>query len=229
MNPLLFNKFDDRFGGMAPSPITPEDLQSMLLRRSAMPPTTPGVTLPPAAPPPVEPSVNPDAPIRMPSDDAVQAWRTGVNQDIASGNTTLPSEPLPRTAVPYSGRPSVAQAPGPNGLTLDSTPAVSGWGGSIGLPSSPEQAKAFAGGQNWEKLMSAGDDVAKALKGKQASEAAAAAATINPTNTGAGVSQELAQKAGLSQGLMSDIMQKIAMASQRRPPMGISLPTRRLY
>ena len=234
----IYNTFDARYGGMAP-PISPiNDPRNMLLR-SIMTPQIPGVSLPTVAPPPppsvppsappVEPSVNPAAPIRMPDPAAVDAWRTSVDQDIAGGNTKIPvnpNQPLPRQSVPYAGNPTISQ--GSNGVTLNETPAAPGWAGSVGMgPVSPEEKAGFMKGQNWEKLMSAGDDIQKAIKGKQGDATAAAAATINPTSTGSSTSQELAQKAGLSQSLMSDIMQRIAMNAQRRP-MGLSLPTRRV-
>ena len=130
--------------------------------------------------------------------------------------------------VDPSGAPSTLPGPGPTGLSLASNPIT-----GTAAPAAPAASTAP---QTWQEAlgqsvgnkdaMSGLDDIAKGLKNKPSPEAAAAAATINPTSTG--TSQELAQKAGLSQSLMSDIMQRIAMNSQRSP-MGVSLNTRRLY
>jgi len=153
-----------------------------------------GITLNSApVPPVVAPSPEIVPPVRMPPPEAVQAWRSGVNQDIASGVATSPSAavaaapamplatPRPPARFPTQDVPPVANVPaptGPAGITLNSAPVAQGWAGTVGLPATPEEAKAFASGQDWAKITSIGDDVAKALRPKAAPDNGAA--TISP-------------------------------------------------
>ena len=117
--------------------------------------------------------------------EAVQAWRSGVNQDISAGVVPDPSAapaavpPMPRSvprpppAFPTQDVPPVANvaAPtGPGGITLTSAPVAPGWAGTVGLPATPEEVKAFEKGGNYEKLMGGLDEVAKGLKPKQAAD-----------------------------------------------------------
>jgi len=170
--------------------LTPDQLRSLMLRRSLGTTLTsqPVIPLspPPAIPPPVRtdiipspggPATDPTAPpVRMPSAEAVEAWRRGVQPPVVQQPPEPPVAVPPAKiapAFPAGGTaPIVATNPvvqqGPGGVTLNSTPIAPGWAGTVGLPSTPEEAKAFDKGSDYQKLMSGLDEVAKGLKPKAA-------------------------------------------------------------
>lgn len=184
-----------------------------------------GTTLnsaPVPVPPPVVAPVPVEEPIRMPSPEAVRAWRTGANQDIASGVTANPNAaaatapPMPRTAVarppaafPTEGaapivatRPAVEQ--GPAGISLASNPMALGWAGTVGLPGTPEESKAFDKGQKYNELIAGLGEISKGFKPKPAGDTGAN--TITP------MSSQPNAPSQLSAELMNTILQ-----SKKRP------------
>ena len=158
--------------------MTPEELRAAFLKSRGLNLDSSPVPQIPVQTVPITPTEPAAAPIRMPPPEAVQAWRTGVNQDIAKGVAGTPQvPPMPPTpppvkppaafpteapAVPYSN-PAVAQT----GTTLTSTPIDpnAGWAASIGQ-SNPDAAKAFDKGTDWGKALGSLDEIAKGLKPK---------------------------------------------------------------
>jgi hypothetical protein len=84
----------------------------------------------------------------------------------------VPSVAKP-AAYPDTGAPAVPYSTpvvdtGPAGVTLASNPVTptSGWTGSVGMPMTPDAAKAFDKGTDWGKAMSSLDDIAKGFNPK---------------------------------------------------------------
>ena len=136
---------------------------------------------------------------------------------VAALPTAAPLVAAPPVVAPPAWEPDPKQAivAPPVGLTLTSAPGspqpAQNWAGSIGLPGSPEEAKAFDKGQKYNELMAGLEDIKKGLQPKVDSKVAAEQATITPM----GLQPNMANKAA------SDLMtQLLASKRQRR---GLSL------
>lgn len=127
-------------------------------------------------PSPGGPATDPTAPPhRLPPAEAVEAWRRGVplpdvppaaEPPVAAPPARVPPAfPAGGVAPVIATNPVVDQAPG-GGVTLNSTPVAPGWAGTVGIPATPEEAKAFDKGSDYQKLMSGLDEVAKGMKPK---------------------------------------------------------------
>lgn len=146
----------------ANAPIVPTPIQTQPIRTDVLPSPGGGPTDPTAPP------------VRMPSAAAVDAWRQGVQPPVVQSPPAPPVAAPPvrvPPAYPTGGAdPIIATNPavqqGPGGITLNSAPVAQGWAGTVGLPGTPEEAKAFDKGQRFNETMAGLEDVAKGLKPK---------------------------------------------------------------
>jgi hypothetical protein len=110
--------------------------------------------------------------------------------------------PAQAEPVPYS-KPAIEQ----QGTTLTSGgPQAPGWAGTVGLPTTPAEAKAFEKGGNYEKLLGGLEEINKGIKNKPNDAAAAAAATINPSSLQPNQANQLA----------AQLMNTMLMSKQRQ-------------
>jgi len=156
------------------TPITP--IPDPATRSFAVPPV-----IPPAAP---DESIRTDV-IRAPGGPATDPAAPPVNLyphgrpplvppvDISPAAVTAPSPsvaraaPPPARVFPVEGTDPVPTAP--PGVSLTSTPAQNpalGWAGTVGLPGTPEEAKAFDKGGDYQKMLAGMDDIAKGMRPK---------------------------------------------------------------
>jgi len=141
------------------TPIVPTPVQSVPIQPTVPPPVRTDVLSSPGGGP-----TDPNAPpVRMPSQEAVDAWRQGVPPQ-------LPAQPSPPSVRPLPPMPTQAEPVpyAPPGVSLTSTPAAAsapGWAGTVGM-TSPETAQAYDAGKMNEKFMGGLEEMAKGLKPK---------------------------------------------------------------
>lgn len=150
------------------APIVPTPIP---VQRGIVPPPVRTDILPSPGGPATDPTAPPH---RLPPAEAVEAWRRGtplptippeVEPSVAAPPARVPPAfPAGGTAPVIATNPVVEQSP--TGVTLNTTPVAPGWAGTVGLPSTPEEAKVFDKGSDYQKMLSSLDDVAKGLKPK---------------------------------------------------------------
>jgi hypothetical protein len=162
--------------------MTPEEFRARFMAsRGLNINDTPIPQVPPVVPPPGPGGTGlpGDTPYRTPTPGAIDKWRTGVSQDMSAGVIPTPSAavppPTPAVAAAPPPVPRAFPAEGaeptpytPPGVSLTSAPAATpapGWAGTVGM-TSPEEAKAFEKGGDYQKALAGLDEIAKGLKPK---------------------------------------------------------------
>jgi hypothetical protein len=157
-----------RLGG-AGMTITDTPIPQRSVQTVPIQPTEPVRTdvIPPTGGAPTDPAA---PPMRMPSPDAVQAWRNGVqppDPTIPPAAPAIPPlPPRPPQAFPTQQADAVPYAP--PGVSLTSAPEATpapGWAGTVGM-TNPDEAKGFDKGQKYGTALASLDEIAKGFKPK---------------------------------------------------------------
>lgn len=197
--------------------MTPDEFRNAFIKSRGLNLTSTPVPIPPPTPVQTVPITPTEEPVRMPSAEAVEAWRNStpvvqpppVQPALAAPPARVPSAfPTGGTAPIVATRPVIEQAPG-GGVSLNTNPIAPGWAGTVGLPASPEESKGFDKGQKYNEALAGLGEIAKGLKPKPAADTGAN--TITP------MSVQPNQPSNLSAELMGQILQG------RRRKYGISL------